>query len=117
MQWLYHDDTWQEGTERIEQPFSASLELFAIPWAKVNPYLLGGVSVTKRNFQDHTAGGFLDTETAVWGPHVGLGLEFNLGKSTSLSFDGRYLSYLNVQPDDPSRHGALQGNMGLNFYF
>lgn len=117
VQWLYHDASWQKGTERIEQPFSASLELFAVPWAKVNPYLLGGVSVTKRNFQDRTAGGFVDTEAAVWGPHLGLGVEFNLGKSTSLSFDGRYLSYLNLAPDDSSRRGALQGNMGLNFYF
>ena len=117
MQWVYHDDTWQKGTERIEQPFSGSLELFAIPWAKVNPYLLGGITVTQRNYQDTVHGQEIDENRATWGPHVGLGLEFNLSQHTSLNFDARYLSALNLQPDDAARPGAFQANMGLNFYF
>ena len=117
VQWVYHDESWQEGTQRIEQPLSASLELFAIPWAKVNPYLLGGVTLTQRNYQDHAAGGFVDETRAAWGPHIGLGIEFNLSERASLSFDGRYLGYVNLAQDDLSRPGALQGNAGLNFYF
>ncbi len=117
VQWMYHDDTWQQGTSRIESPLSGSLELFAMPWARVNPYLLGGLSTTKRDFHDKTAGGLVEGTGFAWGPHVGVGLEFNLGKQTSLSFDARYLSFVNLPPDDSSRRGALQANAGLNFYF
>lgn len=117
LQWVYHDDTWQQGTERIEQPLSASLELFAMPWAKVNPYLLGGITVTQRNVQDTVGTHLVEENRATWGPHVGLGLEFNLAERMSLSLDLRYLAALNLQPDDAARPGAVQGNLGLNFYF
>jgi len=117
LQWVYHDDTWQQGTERIEQPLSASLELFAIPWAKVNPYLLGGVTVTARNYQDHVGAYEVVENRTTWGPHAGVGLEFNLSERMSLNLDARYLAAVNLQADDPSRVGAVQGNLGLNFYF
>ncbi len=117
VQWVYHDDTWQEGTERIEQPLSASLELFALPWAKVNPYLLGGVTVTARNYQDHVGVHEVVENRTTWGPHAGVGLEFNLSERMSLNLDARYLAAVNLQPDDASRAGAVQGNLGLNFYF
>ena len=88
-----------------------------IPWAKVNPYLLGGITVTQRNYQDLVGGRVIDENRATWGPHLGLGLEFNLSQQTSLSLDARYLAALNLQPDDAARSGAVQGNLGLNFYF
>jgi opacity protein-like surface antigen len=117
VQWVYHDDTWSQGTQRIEQPLSASLQLFAMPWARVNPYLVAGVTVTQRNVQDKVGPTFVEENRAAVGPHIGLGLDFNLSEHSSLTLDGRYLAYANLDPNDAARAGALQGNLGLNFSF
>ena len=117
VQWVYHDDTWSQGTQRIEQPLSASLQLFAMPWARVNPYLVAGLTVTQRNVQDKVGPTFVEENRAAVGPHIGLGIDFNLSEHTSLSLDGRYLAYANIEPNDAARAGALQGNLGLNFSF
>lgn len=118
LQWNYHDDTWAQGTERIQQPLSASVELFAVPWSKVNPYALAGLTLTNRNIQDDTGDrATVTSDASMWGPHVGLGIEFGLSDKTSLNFDGRWMGYLNRPEGDPAYPGAFQGNMGLNFYF
>jgi hypothetical protein len=116
-QWVYHDESWSQGTQRIEQPLSASLQLFAMPWARVNPYLVAGVTVTQRNVQDKVGPTFVEENRAAFGPHIGLGLDLNLSEHTSLTLDGRYLAYANLEPNDAARAGALQGNLGINFSF
>ena len=117
VQWVYHDESWTQGTQRIEQPLSASLQLFAVPWARVNPYLVAGVTVTQRNVQDKVGPTFVEENGAAIGPHIGLGLDINLSEHSSLTLDGRYLAYANLDPNDAARAGALQGNLGVNFSF
>jgi hypothetical protein len=117
VQWVYHDDSWSQGTQRIEQPLSASLQLFAVPWARVNPYLVAGLTVTQRNVQDKVGPTFVEENRAAIGPHLGLGLDINLSEHSSLTLDGRYLAYANLDPNDAARAGALQGNLGVNFSF
>lgn len=117
VQWTYHDASWSLGTPRIEQPLSASVELFAMPWARVNPYLIGGLTLTQRNVQDKVGPSYVDETRAGVGPHVGVGLDLNLSQRTSLTLDARYLAYMNLHPDDATRPGAVQGNIGLNVSF
>jgi outer membrane protein W len=88
-----------------------------MPWTKVNPYVLAGVTVTDRDVNDDIGGTRVTEAGALWGPHAGLGIEFGVGKKASVNFDVRYAGYLNKPVDDATRPGAFQGNMGLNFYF
>ncbi len=116
--WTYHDATWSGNTSRIQQPLMVSAELFAFPWSRVSPYVLAGVTMTDRNIaQPSVFGQTFATEQDLWGPHGGLGIEFGLGKTASLNFDARFIGYVNKPEDDPARAGAVQANMGLNFYF
>lgn len=116
--WTYHDAAWSGAATRIQQPLQVSAELFAFPWSRVSPYVLGGITMTDRNIAEPAVfGKTFETEQDLWGPHGGLGIEFGLGKSASLNFDARFIGYVNKPTNDPSRTGALQANMGLNFYF
>ena len=56
-------------------------------------------------------------EDALWGPHGGIGVDLGVGDRASVNFDVRGIGYLNSGPDDPSTPGAVQANMGFNFYF
>lgn len=116
--WTYHDATWSGNTSRIQQPLMVSAELFAFPWSRVSPYVLAGVTMTDRNIaQPSVFGQTFATEQDLWGPHGGLGIEFGLGKTASLNFDARFIGYVNKPEADLARAGAVQANMGLNFYF
>lgn len=118
LQWNYHDDTWSSGTDRIQQPLSASVELFAFPWTRVNPYVLGGVTLTGRNVNDQIdQGTTVSSDQSLWGPHIGAGLELDVSQKVSVNFDVRAIGYLNRPQGDAARPGAAQANMGLNFYF
>jgi len=117
LQWAYHDQSWDSSTERISQPLSVSAEVFAFPWTRFNPYFLGGVTYTNRNIQDSVGQQFVDDAHPYWGPHLGIGLEIGLGKAVSLNGDIRGIGYLNDGGSDLVRQGAVQSNLGLNFYF
>ncbi|MFN7145976.1 MAG: outer membrane beta-barrel protein, partial [Myxococcota bacterium] len=117
LSWMHHDQTWDDGSERVYQPLQASVQLFGMPWTKVNPYVLAGVTVTGREVQDNVGFTTITQSSTLWGPHAGLGIEFGVGQKASVNFDARYTGYLNKPEDDITIPGALQGNMGLNFYF
>jgi hypothetical protein len=115
--WMHHDQTWDEGTERAYQPLQASVQLFAAPWTKVNPYVLAGVTLTTRQVHDDIGFTQVDQSGFLLGPHVGIGLELGLGKKVSINGDVRYTGYLNKPQGDLTFPGAAQANLGLNFYF
>jgi hypothetical protein len=115
--WMHHDQTWDDATERVYQPLQASVQVFGLPWTKVNPYVLAGVTVTGRKIEDNLGFTTVTESSTLWGPHGGLGLELGLGQKASINFDARYTGYLNKPPGDLTVPGALQGNMGVNFYF
>jgi len=118
LSWTYHDASWTEGSARVQQPLQLSAQLFAFPWSRVSPYVLAGVTTTDRNLdQPFPAGPDLETDQPLWGPHAGVGIEFAIGKSVALDFDARFIGYVNKPVEDPSDAGAIQANMGLNFYF
>lgn len=119
--WVYHDQSWTDETARINAPLSLSAELFAFPWSKVNPYVLAGVTMTSRNYNDSYDNGFqtvtVERDDTLWGPHGGLGLELAVGKQASVNFEWRAMGYLNKEETDCSKPGAMEATMGANFYF
>lgn len=119
----HHSQSWEDGSERINNPLQASVNLYAFPWTRVSPYATVGLTWNQRQIndeyydevtQDYTV---VSSEDTLFGPHAGLGLELALGDSAALNFEGRYVSYLNMAEDDLSAPNAVQGNMGLTFYF
>jgi outer membrane protein W len=117
LSWMHHDQTWAEGTERVHEPVQASVQLFAMPWTKFNPYVLAGVTYTGRSVEDAVGRQVVEESGALWGPHGGLGLELGVGKQASVNVDVRWTGYLNAAPEDLTRAGAAQANLGVNFYF
>ncbi len=119
--WGYHDQSFQDGSTRITEPLSASVQFFAVPWATVSPYALAGVTWTNRNYSDTYFDGVsqlsVDVEDQLFGPHIGLGVELNVSDSTSINFEAKSIGYLNVDAQDPSVPASLQGTMGLNLHF
>jgi opacity protein-like surface antigen len=119
--WSHHSESWESDSERESDPLSASAKLYAMPWTRVSPYLTLGVTATQREFDDTYSDGFR-TQTAtvddtLVGPHVGLGIEFAVGKSAALDFEGRLIGYTNKDPADPAAPVAGQATGGLKFYF
>lgn len=117
----YFSDTFTADSERVSQPMSASVELFAFPWTKVSPYMLGGVTWTARSYNDtYTSISGAEEFTAKdlqFGPHGGVGLELAAGENASLNLEGRYTHFVTHSDDDNSAPGALQGLVGVNLYF
>ena len=121
VRYAQHSQTWDDGTERINQPLQASVNLYAFPWTRVSPYLSAGLTWNHRDIQDEYWDGFqyrtVQADDTLFGPHGGLGVEFAVGQSAAVNFEADYIGYLNRQPDDPTGPSALQATMGLNFYF
>ena len=119
--WTHYDQSWEENSERIHEPVQASVNLYAFPWTRVSPYVTLGLTQTGRDVQDTWFDGYSNqtttTEQTVFGPHAGMGLEFALGSAAAVDLEARYISYLDVDPSDASASSAVQGTMGLKFYF
>lgn len=119
----HHSQSWDDGSERINNPLQASVNVYAFPWTRVSPYMTAGLTWNNRQINDdyyddasmeYTVVSQQDT---LFGPHAGLGMEFAIGDSAALNFEGRYISYLNQDDTDISAPNAVQGTMGLSFYF
>lgn len=112
--WTRHQDDWEGSAGSAANPLSLSGQLFTRPGRIVSPYLSAGYTWTSVR-SDLSAG----TTERLRGPHGGLGLEVALGRAMGLGVEGRYTHYGTL--DDVSlggqRAGALQGNLGMNFYF
>jgi opacity protein-like surface antigen len=117
----HHNETFDGGTERAQTVGQGSVMLFANPWGRVQPYVLGGLSANARSiddgfYQDGVAAG-LRTNDLLWGPHAGAGVEFAFGKKAALDLEARYVGWLNAGGDDPTAAGALQTTAGFVVHF
>lgn len=102
---------------------SASVELFAWPWTRVSPYVVGGLSFDARNFDD----AYFDESTdsvqtfaqndMQWGPHAGLGVEFAIGKSLAIDLEARYMPFIGTSADDPTLPGNVQTGINVLAHF
>ena len=117
----HHSQSWSTESERSQTMAAGNVQLFAFPWTRVSPYVLGGVTYDARNLHDDIATGngsaTVIANDALWGLHAGLGLELALGQNLALDFEGRYIGYLDKSPTDPSLPGALQLTGGLMVHF
>jgi hypothetical protein len=109
--YTHHRDSWEQVAQETTSPLSVSGQLFAFPWTRVSPYATAGYTWT--TLTDGARSG------QVKGPHAGLGLELALGESAALGLEGRYTHYgdFDQLPRNTTSAGALQGTLGLNFYF
>ncbi|MBK7755505.1 MAG: outer membrane beta-barrel protein [Deltaproteobacteria bacterium] len=116
-----YDDSFDSASERRTDLLQPSVQLFVAPWSRVSPYISLGATYSKRSYDDQWSDGVAVYSTQVQdsalGAHGGLGLELAIGKSAALGVEARYIHSLNVDGDDPSTPGALQGIGGLSFYF
>jgi hypothetical protein len=119
--WTHHDQTWTEDTNRWSEPLSASVQLFALPWTRFNPYLSAGITWTDRSYRDSYTDRYgshvVSEDHVVFGPHGGLGLEFGLGDNASINLEARMMGYLNIEEDDRALPTAVQTQAGFNLYF
>jgi hypothetical protein len=119
--WAHHNQTWTDDTERWSEPLSASVQLFAFPWTRFNPYMSAGITWTDRSYRDMYENRYgtqiVSEDSLIFGPHGGLGLEFGVGDRASINLEGRVIGYLNIDEDDKAVPSALQTTAGVNFYF
>lgn len=110
-------------SDRTTTTAQASVELFASPWSRVSPYALAGLTVAGRTFaddravRDATAVESLSIKDVQWGPHVGLGVEFALGRSVALDLEARGVALIGQDESDPRIPGMLQTTAGLKVHF
>ena len=114
--WARHLDSWETDSTRTTEPLAVSGQLFAFPWSRVSPYLSAGYTWTDRSSSLQGA------SDRVKGPHGGLGLELAIGDSAAIGVEGRYSHYGQLESienisNSYKRAGALQGTLGMNFYF
>jgi len=89
----------------------------------LGPYWLAGLTWNGGSLADDydtgTNGTYEGAEASdtLFGPQAGLGLEFALGDRAALNVEGRTIRYIDRSDEDLSAPSALQGTVGLNFYF
>jgi len=116
----YYDNKWNADSTRRQGQLSASAMAFAVPWAKVTPFVVGGLTTEFRNVALQAPGegaGFVQSSGTLFGPHIGGGLEFNFGRHVALDIDARYAYFVNVRDIDPSHRGALTANATVLWHF
>jgi len=98
----HHNETFNMATERSQTLVQGSAMLFARPWSRMQPYVLGGMSVNERGLDDAFFDGrgraaVVNTKDTLIGPHAGVGIEFAVGQKVALDLDVRYVGWLNEQ--------------------
>lgn len=115
----HHAGSYPGPQSRTQTQVAGSLELFAFPWTRVSPYVLGGVTWNGRNVTNEVWTGetyeSFESGLAQWGLHGGVGLEIALGKSVALDLEGRYIGWLARERGDAP--GAVQATGGLLVHF
>lgn len=112
-----------EDSFRTNTSVQASAVVFAYPWTRVSPYVLGGVTWDARDYNDAYRDlssdtiGRLDQRDVQWGPHVGAGVEIAIGKVVAVDLDAKYTAFVTADEADPTIPGALQTGVGLLVHF
>lgn len=112
--YTYYDQNFEDDSARQTATLQPSMNLYAVPWKRVSPYLNVGGTMSRRSYEESAGGA--DVASTAYGPHAGLGVEFALGEHAAIDLRGQYVHYLNVT-EDPNVPSALQATGGLNFYF
>jgi opacity protein-like surface antigen len=105
-------------TQRTDVPFSASVMVHTPGYIPVGAFAYAGVTLNYRDYDLTNIGGE-HLRGGIAGPHVGAGLNVNLGPSATLEWDVRYTHFLAETGE--RRGGAAPGQLGsnvaVNFFF
>lgn len=117
----HYNESFGADTERARTSGSVSAMLFLTPWARLSPYVLGGLTLTgvHRDLNlpldlDPADGG---AKALHFGPHGGLGLEIAIGQRFALDLDARLVGYVTRGEDRVSPIGAFTTNLALVTFF
>ncbi len=113
---VYGDATRE--TQRTDVPFTASVMVHTPGAIPIGAYAYAGVTLNYRDY-DLTAVGGEHLRGGIAGPHVGAGLNLNLGPDATLEWDVRYTHFL---ADTGHRAGGaapgqVSSNLAVNFFF
>ena len=114
--WMQHDPSWTPDSERVQRPLSVSVQTYAVPWTKVSPYLEAGLTFTGRSVNDNVGGELVEANNTLWGPNLGLGVEFALGKDHALNLEAGWVGYVNGG-SGIANASAVTTSIGLQTYF
>ncbi len=113
----YFGDATRE-TRRTDVPISASVMVHTPGYVPIGAFAYAGVTLNYRDY-DLTSIGGEHLRGGIAGPHVGAGLNVNLGPSATLEWDVRYTHFL--AETGQNRGGAAPGQLGtnlaVNFFF
>ncbi len=105
---------------RSDIPIQLSAVLHAFPRSPIQPYFLFGATGDIRTYRKYTGSDYGDlySELRV-GPHLGLGVEFLVGRNVSITVDGRsiYYTLIDRRAADQTVQNDVTGTLGMNFYF
>jgi len=95
-----------------DSPFQASAQLFLFPWHEINPYVSGGLTVSKVAEAKNETGIESAPDGYGYGPHGGLGVQFGGIDNVAVTVEARYNSFSNIE-----KEGSIQGILGVDYYF
>ncbi len=105
---------------RSDIPIQLSVVLHAFPRSPIQPYFLFGGTGDLRTYRKYNGAEYGDLygELRV-GPHVGLGIEFLVGRNVSITVDGRSIHYtlIDRRAADQTVQNDVTGTLGMSFYF
>lgn len=100
------------GGDRGQTLISGSGQLFAFPWATLQPYASAGLTLNQR--ADVPRMGAVNNLT---GAHLGLGVEYSFSKNAAVDIEARGYRWLGQEATDLSNPGAVQLSGGLTMHF
>lgn len=101
------------GGERGQTLISGSGQLFAFPWATLQPYASAGFTLNQRA----DVAPRLGASSNLTGGHLGLGVEYSFSKNAAVDIEARGYRWLGQDATDLSNPGAVQLTGGLTMHF
>jgi opacity protein-like surface antigen len=95
-----------------DSPFQASAQLFLFPWQELNPYVSGGVTVSKVAEAKNETGIKSAPDGYGYSPQTRLGVQFGGTDNVAVTVEARYNSFSNIE-----KEGSIQGILGVDYYF
>ncbi len=112
-----YGDTTRE-MRRLDVPFTASVMVHTPGAFPVGAFAYAGVTLDYRDYDLRSIGGE-HLRGGIAGPHVGAGLNLNLGPDATLEWDVRYTHFMS---ETGMRHGGtapgqVSSSLAVNFFF
>jgi len=111
---MHHNASWSPQTRRAQTIGQVSGTVMFLPNRKVQPYVLGGMSLGGRHKDVDAAEG---SATVLFGPHGGAGVEIFMGERFALDLDARATGWVNLAGDPNTSPLTVQTSAAVVAYF